>query len=44
MGNLPNLQHGISGTLEIISPSRLRIRGFTYDGAGPGEGGREGGS
>ena len=37
VGVLPNLQHGIGGTLEILSTTRLRIRNFEYDGAGPGE-------
>ena len=36
VGTLPNLQHGVGGTLEIISATSMRIRDFRYDGQGPG--------
>ncbi len=36
IGSLPNLLHDVSGTLEFISTTRIRIRNFHYDGQGPG--------
>ena len=42
VGTLPTLAHGVGGTLQFLSTSQLKLRGFSYDGAGPGEGvGRE---
>ena len=38
MGTLPTLAHGVGGTLQFLSTSQLKLRGFSYDGAGPGEG------
>ena len=36
VGSLPNLQHGIGGTFEILSTTRIRLNDFSYDGQGPG--------
>ena len=36
VGTLPNLQHGIGGSLEILSTTRIRLKDFSYDGQGPG--------
>ncbi len=36
VGNLPNEQHGVFGTLELLSTTQIRVRGFSYDGGGPG--------
>ncbi len=33
---LPNFQHGIGGTFEILSTTRILLRDFSYDGGGPG--------
>ena len=38
VGTLPTLAHGVGGTLQFLSTSQLKLRGFSYDGAGPGEG------
>lgn len=35
VGVLPNYQHGIGGTVEILSTTRIRFRNFRYDGGGP---------
>ena len=37
MGTLPNEQHGISGSLELLSTTEIRLVDFSYDGNGPGE-------
>ena len=37
VGTLPNLQHGLGGTFEILSPTRINLRDFSYDGLGPGK-------
>ena len=37
VGTLPNIQHAIGGTFEILSVTRIRLRGFSYDGQGPGK-------
>ena len=36
IGRLPNLQHGIRGTLYALDETTLFIEGFEYDGLGPG--------
>lgn len=35
IGSLPNLQHGVSGTLYVDNDVTLRIENFRYDGLGP---------
>ena len=36
IGRLPNLQHGIRGTLYALDETTLFIKEFEYDGQGPG--------
>ena len=36
VGALPNLEHGIGGSLEIITTTRILLKDFSYDGLGPG--------
>jgi len=35
IGNLPNLQHGVRGTLFALDETTFFIRNFEYDGLGP---------
>ena len=35
LGSLPNLQHGVSGTLHVDDDVTIRIENFHYDGLGP---------
>ena len=37
IGTLPNEQHQISGTLQVLDSNTLYIEDFNYDGGGPGE-------
>ena len=36
IGQLPNEQHGVSGTLYVTDARTLSFEGFNYDGLGPG--------
>ena len=37
IGNLPNEQHGVRGTLFALDETTFFIRNFEYDGQGPSE-------
>lgn len=37
IGDLSNLAHGISGTVYAVSDTVLFVKGFSYDGTGPGK-------
>ena len=36
VGDLPNLQHAVGGTLFLVGTKSLKIKNFRYDGLGPG--------